>query len=153
MSVLISFLGGSLFRMLWGEISHFITNWQDNKQQLAMMEMQETINAAQHARNLEALKLQSDLGIKEIEAKSNADQLLEELKAWTAAVTDVGKSTGIKWLDAWNGAIRPSVATWSIAMMTMDFMGFYKMSDGMWDVASAALGIYLADRTLFKRGK
>lgn len=153
MSALFSFLGGSVFRMIWGELSYWMTARLEHKQELERLSAQEAINATQHARNLEALRLQSSLGIKEIEAQSDAARSLEELKAWAVAVTDVGKTTGIRWLDAWNGVIRPAVATWSVVMMTLAEFGLYQMSENVWSVAGAALGIFLADRTLFKRGK
>ena len=153
MSALFSFLGGSAFRMVWGEVSHYFTAKQEHKQEIERMELQARLDDATHQRNIAALKLQSELGIKEIEAKSDADSKLEELKAWAVAVTDVGKSTGIKWLDAWNGSIRPAVATWSVLAMTGAELGMYALSDNVQQIVGAALGIYLADRTLSKRGK
>ena len=95
MGAILSFLGGGAFRMIWGEISHYVTQAQDQKMELARMELQEKLDASAHQRNLEALRLQAGLGIKEIEARSDADTKLEELKAWAVAVTDVSKQTGI----------------------------------------------------------
>lgn len=153
MSAILSFLGGSVFRMIWGEVSHWMTAKIEHKQELERMEAQERINAAQHARNLDAIKVQADLGVKTIQVQADADLSRIEAGAWAQAVTDVGRQTGIRWLDAWNGSIRPAVATWAIVMMTVAELGAYAMSENAWSVASAALGIFLVDRTLFKRGK
>lgn len=153
MSALLSFLGGSVFRMIWGEVSHWMTAKIEHKQELERMQQQEQMAAAQHARNQEAIRVQAELGIKTIQVQAEADLSRIDVGAWAQAVADVGKQTGIRWLDAWNGSIRPAVATWAIVMMTVAELGIYAMSDNAWAVASAALGIYLADRTLFKRGK
>ena len=153
MSALLSFLGGTAFRMIWGEVSHWMTAKIEHKQELERMQQQELMAAAQHARNQEAIRIQADLGIKTIQMQAEADLSRLDVGAWASAVADVGKQTGIRWLDAWNGTIRPAVATWAVARITVAELGIYTMSDNAWSVASAALGIYLADRTLFKRGK
>lgn len=153
MSAILSFLGGTAFRMIWGEVSHWLTAKIEHKQEMERMQAQEQFAAAQHARNQDAIRLQSELGVKTIQVQADADLSRLDVGAWAQAVADVGKTTGIRWLDAWNGSIRPSVATWSIVMMTLAEIGVYTMSENAWSIASAALGIYLADRTLFKRGK
>lgn len=153
MNALLSFFGGTAFRMIWGEVSHWLTAKIEHKQELERLQMQEQMAAAQHARNQEAIRVQAELGVKTIQVQAEADQAKIDVGAWAQAVADVGKQTGIRWLDAWNGSIRPAVATWAIAMMTFAEFGIYKMSENAWSVASAALGIYLVDRTLFKRGK
>jgi hypothetical protein len=139
--------------MIWGEVSHWLTAKIEHKQEMERMQAQEQFAAAQHARNQDAIRLQSELGVKTIQVQADADLSRLDVGAWAQAVADVGKTTGIRWLDAWNGSIRPSVATWSIVMMTLAEIGVYTMSENAWSIASAALGIYLADRTLFKRGK
>lgn len=154
MSALLSFFGGTAFRMIWGELSSYFTAKQEHQHELALMEVEGKLKAAEHERNLAAMKLQSDLGIKEIEVKSNADQALEELRAWATAVTDVGRSTGIKWLDAWNGSIRPFLATLAILMVCVEItaLGFV-LTDWHRELFGAILGIFVADRSLKNRGK
>lgn len=153
MSALLSFLGGTAFRMIWGEVSHWMTAKIEHRQEMERMQVQEAQAVAQHARNQEAIHTQADLGVKTIQVQADADLARLDVGAWAQAVGDVGKHTGVHWLDAWNGSIRPATATWSIVMMTLAELGVYAMSENAWSVASAALGIYLADRTLFKRGK
>jgi len=139
--------------MLWGEVSHWITAKIEHRQEVERMQLQEQFAAAQHARNQDAIKMQADIGEKIIRVQAEADLARLDVGAWAQAVTDVGKRTGIRWLDAWNGSIRPSVATWAIIMMTLAEFGVYTMSENAWSIAGAALGIYLAERGLFKRGK
>ena len=110
-SALFSFLGGSAFRMVWGEVASYFQKKQDHEFELERVRLQGAMEAAQHERNLAAIKLQSDLGIKVIEAQRDATLAGVEADAWLAAVKDVGKQTGIKFLDLWNGSVRPLLAT------------------------------------------
>lgn len=152
-SALLSFLGGSVFRMIWGEVSAWITARQEHAHELERLRFQEQIDAAQHERNLEAIKTQADMGIKVIEVQSQAAVGQLEAGAWLEAVKATASQSGIKWVDAWNAVIRPAVATWAVGMISGHYLGWWLLDDNGWSLAGAALGIYLADRALFKRGK
>lgn len=150
----LSFLGGTAFRMIWGEVSSWISKKLEHSQEMERLSAQEGFNAAQHLRNLEAQRLQADLGIKVIEAQNHA--ALDQLDAQTflEGVKATAVQTGVRWVDAWNAAIRPGVASWAVGMLTLEsFALVTKMDDGTKAVCYAALGLYLADRTLAKRGK
>lgn len=153
LTALISFFSGSVFRMIWGEISSFLTARQEHAHEIDRLKLQGELDAAQHARNLEAIKVQADLGVKEIAVRSEAD--LERLAAegFNIAVEATGKQSGVKWVDAWNAAIRPGLASVCVLLITADAFKVITMSENTWALAGAALGVYVADRTLFKRGK
>lgn len=153
MSAILSFLGGSAFRMLWGEISHWFTERQNHSFEIERMRLQAEIDAAQHARNLDSIRLQADLGVREIRVQAEADINRIESEGWLEAVRSTGRAIGIAWVDAWNAGIRPAVATWSVAMLTLSEFGVFTLSETTAGVCFAALGLYLADRTLGKRGK
>lgn len=151
---LIAFFGGSIFRMLWGEISSFLGKKQDNTHEMDMMRLQGSLDAEAHARNLESMKAQSDLGIQIIREQGAATSSITETNAWLEAVKGTTQSVGIKFIDAWNGIIRPLVATWSVIIISIYYyQKNFILDENGWGICSAALGIYLADRTLFKRGK
>lgn len=154
MSALISFLGGSVFRMIWGEASAYFTKKQDHQHEVERMKIQGELDAAQHARNLESIKVQADLQVKVIEVQSKSDLDKIDVSAWATAVTDVGKQTGIKLIDIWNGIIRPWLATMATIMVLIQFVqhGFV-MTDWDKELVGAILGIYVADRSLKNRGK
>ena len=153
LSTLFSFLGGTTFRMLWGEISAWWNKKQDHEFEIERIKIQEGIDAKQHERNLEAIRVQADLGIKTVTVQ--ADNHIREIEAaaWATVSESTTKQTGIRWVDAWNATIRPGVATWAVVMMTLSEFTVIILSESSWSVASAALGLYLADRTLLKRGK
>ena len=153
-TALISFLGGNAFRLIFGEIAAYFSKKQDAALELARLEAQEKIDAAQHTRNLEAIKLHADLGEKEIRVKAEMAIEQTEVDAWAKAVADVGKRTGIVFLDIWNGGIRPALATMAMVIVVVQTArtGFV-LDDWTRELVGAILGIYVADRHLSKQGK
>ena len=152
-TALISFFGGSVFRMIWGEFSSWITKRQDHAQELDLLRLQESQAAAQHERNTASIRLQAELGVKTIQVQAESVVSEIETNAWLEAVKGTTKQVGIAWVDAWNAVIRPALATWAVAMITGHYLLWWVLDDNGWALAGAALGIYIADRTLFKRGK
>lgn len=154
MSAIISFLGGSVFRMVWGEISSYITRWQDHKHEIELQNLQAKLESERHERDMARLKLQAELGVKEIQVQSDAILSKVEADAWLQAVKDVGQKTGILFLDIWNGSVRPLLATLAIGVVVFEIIkNGGTLSDWDRELVSAILGIYVADRTLAKRGK
>jgi hypothetical protein len=119
-----------------------------------MIAAQAKVAAQTHAQNLEAIRVQSELGVKTVAVQKDADLARIDASAWAEAVAAVGRTTGIKFLDMWNGSIRPALATIAIALVVFEVVkaGFVLTE---WDreLVGAILGIYVADRTLSKRGK
>lgn len=152
-AALISFFGGTAFRMIWGEISAFLTRRQDHSHELERLRLQAEMDAAQHTRNLEAIKVQADLGVKTIEVAARGEVDKTEATAWLEAVRATGARTGISIVDAWNAVIRPAGATWALAMLTLNEFGAFAISESTAHVCFAFLGLFVADRALGKRGK
>lgn len=153
---ILSFLGGSTLRMIWGEVSAFITKKQDHQHEVERMRLQAELDAANHARTLQSLKLQGDLGVKtiEVQAAGAVDQL--EAEGWLEAVKATGRATGVRWVDAWNSSIRPGVATWGVVVLTAEVARHYtkvEVDEGTRSVIYGFLGLFAADRSLGKRGK
>lgn len=154
MSGLLSFLGGSAFRMIWGEVSAWFTARQQHKQELERLQLQDKIDTAQHARNIEAMRIHSELGIKTIEVQRDSAISQIETDAWADVVRSTTKKTGIIWIDAWNGSIRPFLATLAILIVLAEVIAAgFVLTEWTREIVGAILGIYLADRALQKRGK
>lgn len=151
---ILSFLGGSAFRMLWGEVSSWLTARQEHGFEIERMKLQGDLDAAQFARSQQAIKLQADLGVQTIRVQSDAELGKIDADSFGRAVDLTGKASGIKWVDAWNGVIRPALATECMLLVTLHFWRHgWALDDNGWALVGAALGIFVADRTLFKRGK
>lgn len=153
LTALLSFLGGNVFRMIFGEIISAWNKKQDHAQEMDRMRLQGELDAAQHERNQAAIKLQADMQVKVITVQADAAIGQLEAQGWVEAVKATAIQTGVKWIDGWNAVIRPGVATWSIVMMTLGEFAVIHLSENTVALAGCALGIYLADRSLFKRGK
>lgn len=152
-TALLSFLGGNVFRMIFGEVIAYLNKQQDHGQEMERMRLQADLDAAQHDRNLRAITVQAELGVKTIQVQAEAAIDEIEAQGWLEAVKSTAIKTGLAWVDGWNACIRPSVATWAIVMITFNEFGVITISETALSIAGAALGIYLADRSLFKRGK
>lgn len=153
-TALISFLGGNVFRMIFGEVISFLNKKQDHAQEVERMRLQAELDAAQHDRNQAAIRTQAELGVKTIQVQAEAVIGEIEAQGWLETVKATAVKTGIAWIDGWNAVIRPGVATWSIIMLTLAEIGaIATLSENVVSIASCALGIYLADRSLMKRGK
>lgn len=153
-----SFFGGAAFRMVWGELASWWTKRQDHAQEMERMRLQGQLEADQHARNLEAQRLQADLGIKVIEAQTAGAVSTIEAEGWLEAVKATGRKVGIRFVDGWNAVMRPAIATWGVVMLTVQegavLLGHaYRLSDVTVNVACGAIGIFIAARDLQKRGK
>lgn len=154
MMTILSFLGGNAFRLIFGEIAAYFSKKQEHAQEVERLKLQGDLDAAQHARNLEAIKVQADLGVKTIQVQAEAALDRVAADAWATAVADVGKQTGIRFLDIWNGSIRPALASMAMAIVVFEVLqnGFV-LSDWDRELVGAILGIYVADRSLVRRGK
>lgn len=153
-SALLSFLGGSVFRMLWGEISAMLTARQEHRHEIERLRLQGELDAQQHARNQEAIRLQHELGVRTIGVQAEADLSRIEAGAWADVSRATSARTGLRLVDAWNGIIRPLVATVCLALWVLHVSRHnWTLDENGWSLLGAALGIYLADRALFKRGK
>jgi hypothetical protein len=158
MSAILSFLGGSAFRAIWGEVSHWFTARQELKAEVTRMKLQGELDAAQHARNQEAIKTQAELGIKTINVQADAAMAESDAAAWRENLARSAAPTGITWVDAWNGCIRPAFGT--LALCFVVFLCWQAGPDvaklqslGVAEVMFSVIGFYFADRTLKKAGK
>ncbi len=154
MGALFSFLGGSVFRMLWGEISAAWTAHQDHAHEMERMKFQAEQDDRQHLRQIEMVKLQHDQGVEVVRVQGEVD--LEKLDAdiFQEGVHIAGQSTGIGWNDAWNAGIRAALATECMLLITLHYYQIgWELDANGWELAGAALGIFIADRHLFRRGK
>ena len=80
-------------------------------------------------------------------ARTEADAFVEAVKA-------TGARTGVVWVDAWNGAIRPALATMCMLLIVGDWVqSGWDLDSYSWALISAVIGIYIADRSLLARGK
>lgn len=154
MGALFSFLGGSVFRMIWGEVAAFVQKKQDHANEMESQRLQAELETGRHERDMARIKMQSDLNVKEVTVMGDLAIQKVEADAFVEAIRASAVPTGVRWVDGWNGAIRPAAATialclWVFALASAGFI------TGDWDkeLVGVILGFYFADRSLGKRGK
>lgn len=153
LSAVLSFLGGSAFRMIWGEVSAWINKKQDHAYEMERLRLQESFDASRHDRQMASMRFQAEQQVRVIQVQGEQALATLEGEAWLAGVKATAIQTGVRWVDAWNASIRPGVATWAVLMLSLEAFALIRVSEGTASVCFAALGLYLADRTLAKRGK
>lgn len=159
-SSLFSFLGGTVFRLVFGEAMSYFNKRIDHAHELAMLDKQLDVERERAALQQAGAKQQAELGIQVIQAQREAAVDVLDGQTFLEGVKATTIQTGIRIIDGWNAAIRPGVATWAVVMLTIEALGWLslfggakELSDGTREVISAALGLFLASRDLARRGK
>lgn len=154
LSALFSFLGGSAFRMVWGEIASWMQKKQDHKFELERLQLEARMEGERHQRDMERVRLQAELKVAEVKVMGDIAIEKAAADAFTEAQKTLRAPSGIKWVDGWNGAIRPAMATVCLLLWVFSLFARGFVVDS-WDkeLIAGVLGFYIADRTLAKRGK
>lgn len=153
-SALFSFLGGGVFRMLLGEVSTWLTKRQDHSYEIERMRVQGDLEAAQHGRNLEAIRVQAELGVQTIRVQGEADLSRIDASGFYETVREAQRPTGILVVDMWNGVIRPAAATIALVLwvLALNEAG-WKMGEWDKELVCVIMGFYFVSRQLAKAGK
>lgn len=152
--MLLEFLGGAAFRVLAGQAISVWTKYQDHKHEKEMLLLQSQMEDKAADRQMAQQRLAAELQVRTVEIQRDADVQREEAAAFRTAMSEAFKPTGIKWVDAWNGTIRPAFATtvlflWYKALYAQSFVPTEWDKDMMGMVA----GFFFADRQMKKNGK
>ena len=152
-SAFLSFLSGTAFRAIWGELSHWINGQQDHKHEVERIKLQETIDQSNHQRQMEMIRLQSDLQVKTIQVQGDIE--LEKIAAdeHRIAVKSISMKSGNKFIDTWNQGIRPAGATIALIGAILECIALGLVPQETRDVFLMFLGLFVADRSLGHRGK
>ena len=149
---LFSFLGGSVFRMIWGELSEAWNKHQDHKHELESMRLQMDLEAQKAQQDLERMRVASELGIKELEVKTNAEIEGKDADAFATAMRTLHTKTGNIWIDGWNASIRPAAATTAIALWWLSLaQNGFMLQEWDWELVGVILGFYFAHRVFSNR--
>jgi hypothetical protein len=149
---LFSFLGGSVFRMIWGELSEAWNKHQDHKHELESMRLQMDLEAQKAQQDLERMRVASELGIKELEVKTNAEIEGKDADAFATAMRTLHTKTGNIWIDGWNASIRPAAATTAIALWWLSLaQNGFALNEWDWELVGVILGFYFAHRVFSNR--
>lgn len=144
---LISFLGGSAFRLIFGAVMDYLNKQQDHQHEIAFQKIQAEFDAQKHERDMVRIELQAKLGVQQVEVMASAAVSQSEASAFVEAVKATGVKSGVSWVDAWNQSIRPAGATiallvWIASMVSVGFM----MREFDEQLIAAFLGVFVGER-------
>jgi hypothetical protein len=144
----ISFLGGTAFRWLAGEALAFFKAKQEHAYEIAMRELDHKQDGQRAQWRREEIKSAADAGVQMISAKSESDARGMADSMLLETITQIGKQTGIGWVDAWNQSIRPALATASIVLLIGNAIwpGQIVLNALTMEVVCAVLGVFVGGR-------
>lgn len=149
MGAIISFLGGGAFRAVWGEVSTWLNNKQTHTQEMERMKLQSDLDTARATQALATMTAQSAAGIQLVQAQSSAAMSVADADAFTAGLKAAAAPIGVKWVDAWNGTVRPAFAT-VVLMLWISMVVKNHYVATVWDLElmGSVAGFFFADRSL-----
>ena len=147
MGGLLSFLGGTAFRWLFGEALDYLKRRQELANELELMRLSHEQDRDKHQWQQEAIAAHAAAGVKVIEAQAQASREQIADQAFLAAVQGVNTASQRKdWIGAWNAAIRPFLATVAIISLFGESMGWMVLSALFAEVCCAVLGVFVGER-------
>jgi hypothetical protein len=147
MMTLISFLGGSAFRLIFGGVMDFFNKRQEHTHEMTLLRLQSDLDAQRHQRDQESIRLQAELGVKQVMVQADARMQEQEMDAFIAAVKNTGVKTGINWVDAWNGVIRPAGASIALLVWVGTILAnSFQFTDFDRELIAAFLGVFVGER-------
>lgn len=147
LSALFSFLGGTAFRLIFGGVMDYMNRRQEHRMEVERMRMQADLDRERAAQDMARVRLQAELGVKQIEVQGAYEIKGKEWDAFTEAVKLTGKQTGVAWVDAWNAAIRPALATLAILAIGTDQIAHGWVLTGFTqEIVAGVIGVFIGDR-------
>lgn len=146
---MLSFLGGTAFRWLLGELLGFFKARDEHKAEIERMRLQHELDADRHKWQQEAIAAQAAQGIKVIEAQASAAGEAAADAAFLAAVQGVGRAGDrADWIGAWNASIRPALATVGMALLAGNALApsMVVLSPLLLELICAVLGVFVGER-------
>ena len=148
MTALISFLGSASMRWLLGELLSIFKAREDRRSEVEMIRLQADLAREQAERQRQAVVDAAAAGVNLIEAQREASAGDASDRMMLAGVEAVGRPSGIAWVDGWNGAIRPALASASILLLIGNAIapGHIVLTGIVGEVVCGALGLYVGGR-------
>lgn len=148
MSALFSFLGSAAFRWLLGEVLGMVKAREERNAEIAMLQIQHNLDREREEWRRQSVREAAEQGVKLVEAQSVAAQSQASDAMMLEAIRQIGVPSGIKWLDAWNGGIRPFLATVSILVLvgSVLFPAHVVITGLFGEIVAGVLGLYVGGR-------
>jgi hypothetical protein len=152
LSSILSFLGGAAARAIIGQAIDWLKAKQEHAQEMDRLRLQGELDEKRAARQDATIRLQAELGVKQLEVAGDAEVKKLEAAAFAEAMKSANVPTGVRWVDAWNGTIRPLSATIALTLWFLELLkAAFVLTDWDRNLIASILGYYFADRHIAKR--
>lgn len=152
--MILEFLGGAAFRALAGQVISAWTKWQDHRHEKEMLELQMQFDERRADLQIKQQELAAKLQIQTIDVQRDADVQREEASAFREAMAAAWRPTGVKWVDAWNSAVRPAFATLCLWLWLMALhANGWQLQVYDKELMGLVVGFFFADRQMKRAGK
>lgn len=149
LSGILSFFGGTAFRWLFGELLGWLKARDEHKAEMERMRLQIDLERERASLQRQAAQQAAELGVKIIEAQSEAAADAAAALAHLRAIEGVNKaSERSDWIGAWNASIRPLAATVGIFLLVGQSVApsIFVLSALVVDLICAVLGVFVGER-------
>ena len=148
MSALLSFLGSAAARWLLGEVLAVWRQREDRRSEIAMMELQHRLDAERAQWQRQAVADAAAQGVKLVEAQAVAAQAQASDAMMLEAMRQIGQPSGVRWIDGWNAAIRPGLATVSVLLLAGNAVwpDVVVVTGLLGEIVAGVLGLYVGGR-------
>lgn len=154
MTALFSFLGSASLRWLLGELLGIIKAREDRRGEFEMIRLQADIDRERAERQRQAVADAAAAGVKLVEAQREASAGDFADRMTLEALQQIGRPSGVAWVDAWNGAIRPALASAAILLLVGSAIwpAHVVLTGALGEVVCGVLGLYVGGRVHLKGG-
>ena len=154
MTALISFLGSASLRWLLGELLGIFKAREDRRAEIDMLRLQADLERERAERQRLAVADAAAAGVKLVEAQREASAGDFADRMTLEALQQIGRPSGVAWVDALNASVRPVLAYVSLLLLAGSAVApEHVVITGMvGEVACGALGLYVGGRVHLKGG-
>lgn len=154
MTALISFLGSASLRWLLGELLGIFKAREDRLAEVEMLRLQADLERERAERQRLAVQDAAAAGVKLVEAQREASAGDFADRMTLEALQQIGRPSGVAWVDALNASVRPVLAYVSLLLLAGSAIApEHVVITGMvGEVACGALGLYVGGRVHLKGG-
>ena len=154
MTALFSFLGSASLRWLVGELLGIFKAREDRRAEIEMIKLQADLAREQAERQRQAVAEAALAGVKLVEAQREASAGDFADRMTLEALQQIGRPSGVPWVDALNASVRPVLAYVSLLLLAGSAIAQeHVVITGMvGEVACGALGLYVGGRVHLKGG-
>ena len=147
-SGLFSFFGGTAFRWILGEVLGFFKAKQEHEHEMAMLALTFDQDKQRHEWQRAAIEAQAAAGVRVIEAQADATARGAADAMMLTAMEQIGKPSGVAWIDGFNAFIRPELAQVSILLIAGHAIwpDVVRLEGVVLEVVCAVLGLFVGGR-------